>query len=176
MLVNPDNSAQSPEKDLTLKVGGLKKCFGGDLAVGAGKVFAEHTVRLIKGVGGDFIATPDINRNVIERAVNLGMVALPSAYTANEISSAFAFGADYTVIFPTKCYGSTEYAAYMASEFGGDRIFTSSEIELSDIPALKKAGINRFLTRNIANVVLAQKGAYDVMTKVAEKYVNIICK
>lgn len=172
VMITPESYDEAGEKDLIIKVGGIKKCFGTDLAVGAARVFCERTVKLVKGVGGDFISTLGINSAVLGRAAAVGLVTIPCAYTANEISSAFSLGGDYVCLFPTKVGGSTEYAEIMSSAFYDKKIFTSSGITLSDIPRLKSAGIHRFCTDAIANETLAEKKAYDVITNMAKKYVE----
>lgn len=66
----------------------LSKHFEGRMFIGAGTVLTEKQVELTKKAGGSFIISPDTNKAVIEKTLELGMVSMPGALTPTEIQNA----------------------------------------------------------------------------------------
>ena len=78
----------------------LSKHFEGRMFIGAGTVLTEKQVELTKKAGGSFIISPDTNKEVIEKTLELDMVSIPGALTPTEIQNAHRYGADFVKLFP----------------------------------------------------------------------------
>ena len=175
--VAPDSLTEQGERDCVIKIGGLKKCFGKDLTVGATNVFTERMVKLLKSAGADFVSSPTLNSNVLSRANAVDLCAMAGGFTATEISNAIGLGADYVRLFPSTINGNTDYAALMAETFTGAKLIATGNISFEDILPLHKAGINYFsIAGSLANITLAIKQEYEIITREAQRYCELLGK
>ena len=80
----------------------LAERFGERVLVGAGTVTTVAEVEAVAQAGGRLIVTPYARREVVERAKELGLAAVPGALTPTEIADMHAAGADAVKIFPAE--------------------------------------------------------------------------
>lgn len=73
--------------------------------IGAGTVLEVSQVDALAEMGCQLIVTPNINPEVIKRAVAYGMVVCPGFATATEAFTAIAAGATNLKLFPSHCFG-----------------------------------------------------------------------
>jgi 2-dehydro-3-deoxyphosphogluconate aldolase/(4S)-4-hydroxy-2-oxoglutarate aldolase len=78
---------------------------GDRAAVGAGTVLSEDDVRSAADAGAQFVVSPNVSPAVIKRASDLGLLALPGAYTPTEILTAVDSGARLVKLFPAQPAG-----------------------------------------------------------------------
>ena len=78
---------------------------GDRAAVGAGTVLSEDDVRAAADAGAQFVVSPNVSPAVIQRAGDLGLLALPGAYTATEVLTATDSGARLVKLFPAQPAG-----------------------------------------------------------------------
>lgn len=90
----------------------------GDLIVGAGTVVTPVQVDEAHARGAQFIVSPGFNSAIVERSLELGMVALPGAVTATEIMAAKDLGLDAVKFFPA-CSGGPKVIKSLAAPFAG---------------------------------------------------------
>ena len=74
--------------------------------VGAGTVLSVADVDAVKAAGGQFIVSPNVNRDVILRSFELGLEALPGFMTPTEAFAAIEAGARLLKLFPAATLGS----------------------------------------------------------------------
>jgi 2-dehydro-3-deoxyphosphogalactonate aldolase len=79
--------------------------FGDQCLCGAGTVLEPSDVESVYAVGGKLIVTPNTEPAVIERAVELGLTAMPGFATATEAFRALRAGAQALKLFPAGTYG-----------------------------------------------------------------------
>jgi 2-dehydro-3-deoxyphosphogluconate aldolase/(4S)-4-hydroxy-2-oxoglutarate aldolase len=73
----------------------------GDRAIiGAGTVLAAADVRRVASFGAQFIVSPNTDASVIATAHELGLLALPGAFSATEVATATGLGARFVKLFP----------------------------------------------------------------------------
>ena len=80
--------------------------FKDQMMVGAGTVLSLADVDAIKAAGGQFIVSPNVNRDVILRSLELGLEALPGFMTPTEAFAAIDAGARFLKLFPAATLGS----------------------------------------------------------------------
>ncbi|NMP29595.1 2-dehydro-3-deoxy-6-phosphogalactonate aldolase [Rahnella sp. SAP-1] len=86
----------------------MVKAFGNKALIGAGTVLKPEQVDQLAAMGCQLIVTPNVNPEVIRRAVKYGMTVCPGCITANEALEALVAGAQAFKIFPSSTFG-TEY-------------------------------------------------------------------
>jgi 2-dehydro-3-deoxyphosphogalactonate aldolase len=80
--------------------------FEGQMMIGAGTVLRVNDVEAVKAAGGQFIVSPNVNRDVIQRSLALGLESLPGFMTPTEAFSAIDAGARFLKLFPAATLGS----------------------------------------------------------------------
>ncbi|KFB99879.1 2-dehydro-3-deoxyphosphogalactonate aldolase [Trabulsiella guamensis ATCC 49490] len=88
--------------------------FGDKALVGAGTVLKPEQVDVLAEMGCKLIVTPNIQPEVIRRAVALGMTVCPGCATATEAFDALDAGAQSLKIFPSSAFGPAYIKALKA--------------------------------------------------------------
>ncbi|WP_430867235.1 bifunctional 4-hydroxy-2-oxoglutarate aldolase/2-dehydro-3-deoxy-phosphogluconate aldolase [Demequina aurantiaca] len=91
----------------------------GDILVGAGTVLTVAQVDLAVAAGASYIVSPGLNRAVVERCQEHGILALPGAVTATEVQSALEMGLTTVKFFPAGTSGGAPAIAALAAPFAG---------------------------------------------------------
>jgi 2-dehydro-3-deoxyphosphogalactonate aldolase len=78
---------------------------GNDALIGAGTVTSVDAVNAVATAGGKLMVSPNFDRAVVERALELGMDALPGVMTPTEAFAAIAAGAQHIKLFPGSSAG-----------------------------------------------------------------------
>ena len=102
----------SPEPLKSIEL--LANRFDGKMAIGAGTVLSAENVTLVREAGGQLIVSPNVDAEVISRAVELGMHSLPGAMTCTECFQALKAGANGLKIFPASVMGVSGVKDLMA--------------------------------------------------------------
>lgn len=82
--------------------------------IGAGTVLEVAQVDRLKDVGGNLLVTPNVEPDVIRRAVQHGMVTMPGVFTATEALLAAKSGAAALKFFPASALGPSGIAGIKA--------------------------------------------------------------
>lgn len=102
----------SPEPLVSIRR--LSEALDGRAVVGAGTVLTPGAADEVAAAGGRIIVSPDTQPEVIARAVELGLPALPGFATATEAFRAYAAGARHLKLFPASTYGAGHLKALKA--------------------------------------------------------------
>lgn len=71
-----------------------------DIVVGGGTVLTVEEVNLVADAGASFLVAPNMNPEVIEAAIERGLVVGPGVFTATECVQALQAGAHLLKLFP----------------------------------------------------------------------------
>lgn len=85
-----------------------------NVLIGAGTVLEVEQVNRLHGVGGNLLVTPNVEPDVIRRAVGHGMVTMPGVFTATEALLAAKSGAAALKFFPASALGPGGISAIRA--------------------------------------------------------------
>ena len=94
-----------------LSIERLAARFGEQAIIGAGTVLSPAQVRDVAAAGGRLIVSPNVDRAVIERALQQGLESLPGVMTATEAFAALAAGATHLKLFPASSLGAPHLRA-----------------------------------------------------------------
>lgn len=86
-------------------IGKTVQTYGARALVGGGTVLKPEQVDQLHGLGGKLLVTPNIQTEVIRRAVGYGMTVCPGCATATEAFTALDAGAQALKIFPSVSFG-----------------------------------------------------------------------
>lgn len=100
--------------DTTMAIRYARETYGGTMHVGAGTVMSVEELEAAKEAGAEFILSPNVNQEVIKKAVELDIAAIPGAMTPTEIAAAYEAGAELVKLFPAGNLGLAYCKAVMA--------------------------------------------------------------
>lgn len=86
-------------------IAAMVKAFGDRALIGAGTVLKPEQVDELAEMGSKLVVTPNIQPEVIRRAVSYGMTVCPGCATATEAFNAIEAGAQALKIFPSAAFG-----------------------------------------------------------------------
>lgn len=172
MEVTFDQSGDFSESYTTDQIALLKESFGKDLYVGAGTVMTPKQVEAAYHAGARYIISPNTDKAVINKTLELGMVSIPGAVTPTEIQQAHAFGADFVKLFPAGELGLDYIKAVLAplNHIKMLAVGGINENNLKDFlnTSLKGVGIGSNIVKN----GLIVQGKYDQITALTKKYTS----
>jgi 2-dehydro-3-deoxyphosphogluconate aldolase/(4S)-4-hydroxy-2-oxoglutarate aldolase len=97
-----------------------------DLVVGAGTVLTADEVSAVAEAGGRFTMSPVFDSDVVDRARDLGLLAIPGASTPTEIVAAHRHGAAAVKVFPSGALGGPAYLHAIRGPLGGIPLIPTS--------------------------------------------------
>jgi 2-dehydro-3-deoxyphosphogluconate aldolase/(4S)-4-hydroxy-2-oxoglutarate aldolase len=101
----------------------------GRLLVGAGTVITANQVDVAVQAGARFIVSPGLVRSVVERANELGVLAIPGIATATEAIAAIEMGVRVAKFFPAETSGGAAAVRSLASVFPDLRFIPTGGID-----------------------------------------------
>lgn len=107
---------KSPTKieDTTMAIRYAKETYGDTMHVGAGTVMSVEELLAAKEAGAEFILSPNVNTEVIRKAVEQDIASIPGAMTPSEVAAAYEAGAEIVKLFPAGNLGLSYCKAVMA--------------------------------------------------------------
>ncbi len=108
--------------------------------VGAGTVLDADDVDRIKQAGGKLIVAPNFNSQVVARAKQLDMIAVPGCLTATEIFTALDAGAAMIKVFPGDIATPTVIKGYKAVLPAEAKLIVTGGVDTTNIGAYMAAG------------------------------------
>lgn len=112
--------------------------------IGAGTVLTTADVDRLHDAGGRLMVSPNVDRQVIERAVGYGMVTLPGVFTATEALLALKAGASGLKFFPASVLGPGGISAIRAILPEATDLYAVGGVDAPDFAAYGKAGCTGF--------------------------------
>ncbi len=114
-----------------------------EIHVGAGTVLTLEQLERAVEAGATYIISPHADPLIIRRTRELGLVAIPGAYTPTEIQQAHAAGADFVKLFPASEAG-TGYVRALRGPLPDIRLLAVGGVSLENMTDFMKAGIQGF--------------------------------
>lgn len=116
-----------------------KSVFGNKINIGAGTVCNLGDLQKAFDVGADFIVTPIVEKEVIEKCVSTNIPIFPGAFSITEIYNAWSLGATMVKVFPISQLGPS-YLKSIKAPFPQIKLMPTGGIGIEDIKSYKEAG------------------------------------
>jgi len=169
-----DASGKTSDGETASRIAMLKEHFGDRMHIGAGTVLTTEQVVLTRAAGGEFIISPNVKREVIEKTRELSLVSMPGAFSPSEIVDAYDLGADFVKLFPITELG-VGYVKAVRAPLCHIPMLAVGGVDLDNISDYLKIGVCGFgLGSNIVNKKMIANGDWDAITALAQKYVAAI--
>jgi 2-dehydro-3-deoxyphosphogluconate aldolase/(4S)-4-hydroxy-2-oxoglutarate aldolase len=101
-----------------------------DLIVGGGTVLDAEMAKRCLDAGARFLTSPGLVPEVVEFALQKGVVMIPGALTPSEVIAAWKAGVDFVKIFPCALVGGAKYIRAL-------------KIPLPQVPLIASGGVNQ---------------------------------
>lgn len=112
--------------------------------IGAGTVLNAQQVDRLNDVGGRLLVSPNIDAQVMGRAVGHGMVTMPGVFTPTEAFFALRLGASALKFFPASVLGPGGIAAIRAVLPADATVGVVGGVSEDDFAAYAKIGVRTF--------------------------------
>jgi 2-dehydro-3-deoxyphosphogluconate aldolase/(4S)-4-hydroxy-2-oxoglutarate aldolase len=136
-----------PVLEITMTVPGavtviaeLSKRYGDRVLVGAGTVLDPEVAGNCIKAGAQFVVSPALNLNTIERCNRDGIVIFPGALTPTEVVTAWQAGADAVKVFPCSAVGGPKYLRALKAPLPQVRLVPTGGVSLTTAKDFIAAG------------------------------------
>lgn len=109
------------------------------VVLGAGTVLSAPSADDALSAGARFLVSPNLSRPVVERAHASGALAIPGAFTPDEVVSAMEAGADLVKLFPARL-GGPRYVAELRAPLDDVALLPTGGIDESNVSEFIRAG------------------------------------
>jgi 2-dehydro-3-deoxyphosphogluconate aldolase/(4S)-4-hydroxy-2-oxoglutarate aldolase len=120
-----------------------KTMFGDSINIGAGTVCNLIDLQKALDAGADFIVTPIIVTDVIEKCVAVDIPVFPGAFSPTEIYTAWSLGASMVKVFPASHLGP-EFIQSVKAPFPHIKLMPTGGVGSDDLKRYKNAGADAF--------------------------------
>jgi 2-dehydro-3-deoxyphosphogluconate aldolase/(4S)-4-hydroxy-2-oxoglutarate aldolase len=100
---------------------------------GGGTVLTTDDVDRCADSGARFVVSPGLDEDVVERALQRGLVAIPGVATATEVQRAWKAGLDRVKFFPARNLGGVAAIEALAGPFADMRFMPSGGVGIDDV-------------------------------------------
>jgi 2-dehydro-3-deoxyphosphogalactonate aldolase len=132
----------SPEPFVS--IADLVKALPQTALIGAGTVLTAADVDALHKAGGKLLVSPNIDAEVMGRAMHHGMVTMPGVFTPTEAFQAIRLGASALKFFPASVLGSSGIAAVRAVLPTTTLIGAVGGVSDKDFAGYKAVGVSVF--------------------------------
>lgn len=88
-----------------------------DLLLGAGTVLTTAQAESAAKAGADFMVSPGLNEEVVQRGLDLGLTVIPGVATPTDVEKALALGLTTVKFFPAAGMGGIPYLKALAGPY-----------------------------------------------------------
>jgi 2-dehydro-3-deoxyphosphogluconate aldolase/(4S)-4-hydroxy-2-oxoglutarate aldolase len=103
-----------------------------DILVGAGTVVTPEQVDRAAHAGASFVVSPGFSIDVVRRAEELGLAAIPGIATPSDVQAAVRAGLHAVKLFPAEILGGLRMIDALAAPFGDLRFMPSGGVNASN--------------------------------------------
>jgi 2-dehydro-3-deoxyphosphogluconate aldolase / (4S)-4-hydroxy-2-oxoglutarate aldolase len=153
----------------------LKKDFGEELLLGSGTVTTADQCQATIDAGAEFVVSPSLHLEVIDKTKKNGKVSCPGALTPTEAITAWNAGADYVKIFPCSALGGASYLKSLLAPFPHLKIIPTGGVTLQTAESFLRAGARALgVGSDLVNLAAVDAGHPETITESAKAYLKIV--
>ena len=145
-----------------------------EIHVGAGTVISVEQVEAAYNAGAKYIISPNTDRDVIRRTVELGMLSFPGAFSPSEIADAWKAGATIVKVFPAGDLGAG-YVKAVRAPLSHIPMMAVGGVGLNNMEEFYKAGYCGFgIGGSLVKKDLIEAGDWAGLEAHARKYTELV--
>ncbi|MGV8979737.1 bifunctional 4-hydroxy-2-oxoglutarate aldolase/2-dehydro-3-deoxy-phosphogluconate aldolase [Clostridium sp.] len=166
-----NQSSPNGNKETLDAIKSISVNLGDKICVGAGTVMTVEQVELAVKAGAKYIISPNFDKEVVAKTLELGAVSMPGVITPSEIADAYKAGANFIKIFPAGNFGA-DYIKSIKAPINHIPMLAVGGIDLNNLKEYMDTGIVGVgLGSSLVNKKLINEGSFDELTELAKKFV-----
>jgi len=144
---------------------------GDSVCVGAGTVMTIEQVELAVEAGAQYIISPNYDKAIMDKTIEMGVASMPGVMTPTEIVNAYKEGAVAAKLFPAGNLG-LEYIKAIKAPISHIPIVAVGGVDVDNVNEFMKTGcIGVGVGSTLVNQALVNAGKYDELTELARRFV-----
>jgi 2-dehydro-3-deoxyphosphogluconate aldolase/(4S)-4-hydroxy-2-oxoglutarate aldolase len=145
---------------------------GESACVGAGTVMTIEQVELAVKAGAKYIISPNYDKEIMAKTIEMGVASMPGVMTPSEIVNAYKDGAVAAKLFPSGNLG-LEYIKAIKAPISHIPIVAVGGVDVDNVNEFMKIGcIGVGVASTLVNKGLINEGKYDALTELAKRFVT----
>lgn len=169
-----DQTAEDPASVIKDAMDTVRNAVGDQLCLGCGTVLNCEQLQMAVDAGAKFYLSPNFKEDVVKKAKEMGIVAIPGALTPTEIVNAWEAGADIVKLFPADDMGY-HYIWNLKGPLPHIPLLASGGVNPDTIPTYLEYGVAAVGTGvSIINRDMLAEDDYDGIANLARKHVDAI--
>ena len=169
-----DQMAQDPAAVLKEAMQTVRDAVGDQLCLGCGTVLNCEQLQMAYDAGAVFYLSPNFKADVVKKAKEMGLVAIPGALTPTEIVDAWEAGADIVKLFPADDMGY-HYIWNLKGPLPHIPLLASGGVNPDTIPTYLEYGVAAVGTGvSIINRDMLAADDYEGIAQLARKHVDAV--
>ena len=170
MEVTFNQSSATGESDTYEAIKIIAENFGEKVCVGAGTVMSEKQVELAVEAGAKYLISPNYNKEVVAKTLELGAISMPGVITPSEIAQAYNQGASFAKIFPAGNFG-VGYIKAIRGPISHIPMLAVGGIDKDNFVDYMKAGMAGIGVGScLVNKKLIDAGEFEEITQLAKEF------
>ena len=147
-----------------------------EICVGAGTVMSVEQVEAAVRAGAKYIISPNFDKDVVAKTIELGAISLPGVLTPTEITDAYKAGASFAKIFPSGNFG-IGYLKSIKAPVSHIPMLAVGGVDVDNVADFMAAGIQGVgVGSSLVNKKLINEGKFDEITALAKRFVENVNK
>ena len=169
-----DQMAQDPAAVIKEAMQTVRDAVGDQLCLGCGTVLNCDQLQMAVDAGAVFYLSPNFKADVVKKAKEMGLVAIPGALTPSEIVEAWEAGADIVKLFPADDMGY-HYIWNLKGPLPHIPLLASGGVNPETIPVYLQYGVAAVGTGvSIINRDMLAADDYEGIAQLAKKHVDAV--
>jgi len=169
-----DQMAEDPAAVIKEAMQTVRDAVGDQLCLGCGTVLNCRQLQMAVDAGAVFYLSPNFKEDVVKKAKELGLVAIPGALTPSEIVNAYEAGADIVKLFPADDMGY-HYIWNLKGPLPHIPLLASGGVNPDTIPKYLEQGVAAVGTGvSIINRDMLNADDYEGIAQLARRHVEAI--
>lgn len=143
-----------------------------EVLLGAGTVRTHDDVRAAVDAGAEFLVTPHLDRALLERMLETGLLTMPGVFTPSEVAIALDAGAEVVKLFPAGTGGPAHLKA-LRGPFPELQVVPTGGIRAADVQEWIDAGAAAVgAGSELCPPALVRGGDWDAVRAAAARYLD----
>jgi 2-dehydro-3-deoxyphosphogluconate aldolase/(4S)-4-hydroxy-2-oxoglutarate aldolase len=150
---------------------------GPDLLVGAGTLFDADKARRCLDAGASFLTTPGLDMEIVNFALERGVVVFPGALSPSEVTAAWKAGVDFVKVFPCFANGGPAYIQALKGPFAEVPLIASGGVNQMNAMEFIRAGACALgIGRDLIHQDAIRRRERGWITELARRYTKIVAE
>ncbi|MCG8484694.1 MAG: bifunctional 4-hydroxy-2-oxoglutarate aldolase/2-dehydro-3-deoxy-phosphogluconate aldolase [Clostridia bacterium] len=167
-----NQSSQRGNEETYNAIKSIKETMADEICLGAGTVMTIEQVELAYKAGATYIISPNYDKVVVGKTLELGLVSIPGVLTPSEVVDANMQGASFAKLFPAGVFG-LEYIKAIKAPISHIPMLAVGGIDVDNIKQFMDCGLAGVgVGSSLVNKKLINEDKFEELTQLAKAFVD----